>query len=111
MDPIRDGSKRVTRLSEVISDSRVREIFLHCMKSVDSLHADVTASVSDLEVRFFFRDEQIVRIVPYHSLLHVQVGGEPGWEVRVRESRGYLETLDMIVHRFLRICAGRSAAA
>lgn len=94
-------------LSEAITDSRVRELYLDCIANVSGLHEEVTHAVTGLEVRFFFRDALLARIVPYRELLHIQVGNASGWEIRVREEQGYLETLDLIIHQFLHIFSNR----
>lgn len=111
MEPVQADMSRVSILSEAITDSRLQEIYLDCVAKVSSLHEEVTHSVTDLEVRFFFRGALLVRIVPYRELLHVHVGDNPGWEVRIREEEGYLETLDLILNQFLRIFSGRPASA
>lgn len=98
-------------LSKAITDSRLQEIYLDCIASVSALHDEVTHTVTGLEVRFFFRGALLARVVPYRELLHIHIGDAPGWEVRVRDEQGYSETLDLILHHFLRIFSIRPAMA
>jgi hypothetical protein len=94
---------RASMLSEGISDGKLRDIYIELIQRLISLHEEIKLSCSDLEVRISFRGALIARVVPYRELLHIRVGDAPGWEVRVREEQGYLETLDLAIHQFLRV--------
>jgi len=66
---------------------------------------DIDVRVSAVELRAFYRDELLCRVVPYRELFHVLVGDHPVWETRVRNEETYLETTDRTLQRFLQIHA------
>ena len=67
------------------------------------LHGDIHVQATSVEIVFSFRDRLLCRLAPYRELFHVQVGGNPGWETRVRSETGFLDTVDRTLERFLDI--------
>jgi hypothetical protein len=90
---------------DVIANQRVREWYRRFLDAVCSVHDDVILRTTRAEVRVFWGDALLCRVVPYRELFHVQVGEGDVWEIRVRNEGGYLDTLDRVLERFLRVYA------
>lgn len=73
--------------------------------SLESLPGSVRVVESRVDLRAEVGEQLLCRIVPYRELLHIQVGGDPGWEVRVRDRGAYFEAVDRILREFCRIAS------
>jgi len=78
--------------------------------SLRSLPGSVRVEESSVDLRAEFGRRLLCRVVPYRELLHIQVGAEPTWEIRVRDRGAYASAIDRIFREFLRMVAseGRS---
>ncbi len=94
-----------TRLGDEISDSSVRQLFHRFVSQLGGVHHEVRVQATRVEVRFFFGDAFLCRLVPYRELFHVQIGDDPAWEARVRTFDGYAEAIDRAVQRYLEVYA------
>jgi hypothetical protein len=94
---------RAVRLADTISDGRMRELFVDFIESVSSMHQDIMVQATDFEVRMMFKGSMLCRIVPYRELMHVQIGDQLAWEIRVRDDESWLEALDMAIRHSLRV--------
>jgi len=66
---------------------------------------------SGVELRADFENHLFCRVVPYRELLHIQVGTDPTWEIRVRDRAAYAGAVDRIFREFLRLAAKSSRGA
>ena len=98
-----DSTRESSRLAREISDRPVRALFERFVVTCTGLHGDIHVQATSVEIVFSFRDRLLCRLAPYRELFHVQVGGNPGWETRVRSETGFLDTVDRTLERFLDI--------
>ncbi len=96
---------QVRRLADGIGDRSIRALFDRFVDICLNIHDEIRVDATSVEIRFFFRDEFLLRVVPYRDLFHVQVGEIAEWETRVRTEPGFLETVDRTLDRFLTLCA------
>ena len=97
-------------LADVITDQSVRSMYGSLVECLESLHGSVRVKESGIELRAEFENNLLCRVVPYRELLHIQVGKDPTWEVRVRDRSGYAGAVDRILREFLRLSAGGPAS-
>ena len=83
----------------------VKRLYERYIGRLAEMSQDIDVRVSTVELRAFYRDELLCRVVPYRDLFHVLVGDHPVWETRVRNEETYLETTDRTLQRFLQIHA------
>lgn len=93
--------KRASGLDDVISDHRLKGLYLRFIRHLSRLHDSIKVESTSVEVRVFYLDKLICRVVPYRELFHVQIGEWPTWEIRVRDEGGYAESLDRAIEYFL----------
>ena len=94
---------RRSGLADVIVDQSVRSMYGRLVGCLESLHGSVRVTESGIELRAEFENRILCRVVPYRELLHIQVGTDPTWEVRVRDRTGYVGAVDRILREFLRL--------
>ncbi len=102
---IADDAMPPSALADVIVDQSVRSMYLRLVDVLRRLHGDVCVEESAVELRAGFRQRTLCRVVPYRELLHIQVGSDPTWEVRVRDRAGYLAVTDRILREFCHLAA------
>lgn len=98
---------QAARLGDQISDGAVSKLFYRYLESVGGMHDDIAEKTSSVEIRLFFGDELVCRLVPYRELFHVQIGDGSVWETRVRNEAMFEDTLDHTLHRFLELRAAK----
>ncbi len=95
---------------EVIVDQRLRNLYRRFLGALLDFHDEITMEITRVEVRVFFGNVLLCRVVPYRELFHVQIGEENAWEIRVRHEAACLDTLDRALVRFLDVYAMREFA-
>lgn len=90
-----------TDLADQIRNQEIRALFNDLMEKLPEIHPEVSREVSPVEARFTVRERCLCRVVPYRDLIHVQIGEEPCWEVRVRGEQDYREAFDRILRELL----------
>ncbi|MEJ2719851.1 MAG: hypothetical protein P8181_01745 [bacterium] len=90
---------------DVIAVPAVKELYARFVRTAIGLHSDVKARPAQLESRILYGGALVCRVVPYRELFHVQVGGEPVWEARVRDAAGCADAVDRMLARFLELYA------
>lgn len=80
-------------------------MYLRLVDMLRRLHGDVGVEESAVELRAGLGQRTLCRVVPYRDLLHIQVGSNPTWEVRVRDRAGYLAVTDRILREFCHLAA------
>ena len=86
---------------DVIAEPELRALYDRFMTAIRRIHPDIDVRPGRLESRIVYRDAVVCRVAPYRELFHVQVGGTPGWETRVRDAGGCAETLHRVLTRWL----------
>jgi hypothetical protein len=84
-------------------------MYLRMLALLRSLHRDVRAEESGVELRADYGRHILCRVVPYRELLHVQVGEDPLWEVRVRDRAAFEETVERVLRAYCRLAARATA--
>jgi hypothetical protein len=92
-------------LADAVGNPAVGRLVDVLRTALGRLHGDVHVVESSLELRAEFRGANICRVVPYRDVLHIQVGQDPLWETRLRNTAEFPEVMDRIVRAFLRILA------
>jgi hypothetical protein len=92
--------------ADVVTDQSLRRLYGRLVGILGSLHTDVSVEESSVELRALFGEKPLCRVVPYRELIHMQIGSDPTWEVRVRDSGDFAEAVDRLLRVFLRLAAG-----
>jgi len=92
-------------LVKLIRNHEVRKLYIDLIGKLASAHPNIEAVVSPVEARYMVKGKCLCRVVPYRDLLHIQIGEEPCWEVRVRGGHDYPSALDRILRELLRLLA------
>ena len=90
---------------DIIANVSVRGFFHELVDVLTHLHEDVEVQYSPVDIRAEYCGRTICRIVPYRELVHMQIGDDPVWEVRIRGEAGYLDAVDLIFDVFLKLVA------
>lgn len=90
---------------DIIANVSVRGFFHELVDILTHLHEDVEVQYSPVDIRAEYCGRTICRIVPYRELVHMQIGDDPVWEVRIRGEAGYLDAVDLIFDVFLDLVA------
>jgi hypothetical protein len=93
---------------DLIADRTLRRLYDRFIGEIRGIHHDVTVRTAQLELRVYFQETLICRIVPYRELFHVQVGEKPVWETRVRDAADCVDIMDPILDRFFAVYTSRS---
>jgi hypothetical protein len=98
---------------EIIHERNLSGLYGWFMAQIQGLHEDVIFESTQVEVRAFFRQRLLCRLVPYRELFHVQIGEENPWEIRVRDNTTCIRTLDRVFDAFFELYAsgGSSSSA
>jgi len=102
---IADDAAPPPALADIIVDQSVRSMYIQLVDTLRRLHSDVRVEETGVELRAGFERRTLCRVVPYRELLHIQVGSDPVWEVRVRDRSGYLAVTDRILREFCQLVA------
>ncbi len=94
----------------MIHDRNVKRLYQSFLDAIQSFHNEVGLETTRVEIRAYYGNALLCRVVPYRELFHVQVGEENAWEIRVRDEAGYLDTLDRVLVRFLNVFALRETS-
>lgn len=86
---------------DVIAEPKLRALYDRFMTAIRRIHPGIVVRPARMESRIVYRDAVVCRVVPYRELFHVQVGGTPGWETRVRDADDCAETLHRVLNRWL----------
>jgi hypothetical protein len=92
-----------SNLGEIIFDRRLRNLYERFLAEIRGLHDEVLFESTRVEVRVFFRNTLLCRVVPYRELFHVQIGDQDPWEIRVRDKATCVRTLDCVLGMFFKI--------
>ncbi len=90
---------------DIIANVSVRGFYHELVDVLTHLHEDVEVLYSPVDIRAEYCGRTICRIVPYRELVHMQIGDDPVWEVRIRGEAGYLDAVDLIFDVFLELVA------
>ncbi len=96
---------RVSKLAGSMRESGLKELFREMCSKVSLLHADMKLDISSVEVRAYLWNSPVCRLVPYPELLHVQVGREPVWDLRLKDRKTYFRAIDRVLEEYLQIVA------
>jgi hypothetical protein len=96
---------------DVIAVPDVRALYDRFVAGIRGIHGEMEVRPARLESRILYRGSLVCRVIPYRELFHVQVGGEPVWETRIRDAAGCADTLDRILARFLELHTSRAGAS
>ncbi len=88
-----------------ITVPEVKQLYNRLIDGTLGIHEDVEVRAAQLESRIQYRGSLVCRVVPYRELFHVQIGGNPMWETRVRDAAGCADAMDRILARFLDLYA------
>ncbi len=94
-------------LAEIITDQSVRSMYARLVTALESLPG-LRVVEGRVDLRAEVGEQLLCRVVPYRELLHIRVGADPGWEVRVRDRSAYVEAVDRILREFCRIASRRT---
>lgn len=94
---------------EIIFDRRLKDHYERFLAQIGGIHDEVVFEATRVEVRVFFREALLCRIVPYRELFHVQIGEENPWEIRVRDEATCLRTLDRVLEAFFELFTSRGS--
>jgi hypothetical protein len=96
------------RLADEIEDRPVKVLFERFVETYTNVHDEIRAQETNVEIRFFYKDDFLCRVAPYRELFHVQVGDGPIWETRVRTEASFRDTVDRALQRFLQVYAAHA---
>jgi hypothetical protein len=99
---------RLDDFGESITNVTVRGFFHELLEILANLGESVEVIAGPVDIRAEVSGTTICRLVPYRELIHIHVGEEPVWEVRVRNETGYLDAIDSILDVYLEVTAARA---
>lgn len=86
-----------------IAVPEVKALYDRFIGAAAGIHGDVEVKAAQLDSRILFHGVLICRVAPYRELFHVQIGGDPAWETRVRDAAGCADAVDRMLARFLEL--------
>lgn len=101
---------RLDAFGDTITNLTVRGLFVELLDILANLGGDVSVVTSPVDIRAEVHGSTVCRIVPYRELIHIHVGEDPVWEVRVRNETGYLEAVDRIFNVYLKVIAAHNTS-
>lgn len=96
---------RLDDFGESIANLTVRGFFYELLEILSNLGEDVEIGTSPVDIRAELFGKTLCRVVPYRELIHLHVGDDPVWEIRVRNETGHLEAVDRILEVYLAVVA------
>jgi hypothetical protein len=99
---------RLDDFGETITNVTVRGFFYELLEILANLGESVEVISGPVDIRAEIGGATICRLVPYRELIHIHIGDDPVWEVRVRNETGYLDAIDTILDVYLEITATRA---
>jgi hypothetical protein len=94
------GFPGISNPGEIINERTLRDLYERFLAQIRGVHDEIEFEATRVEIRIFFRESLLCRIVPYRELFHVLIGDENPWEIRVRDEATCLSTLDRVLDKF-----------